>query len=157
MEPFPIETARILLIDDEILVRRVLNKRLVKEGYHCREANNGAEALSMLSEQPADLVIMDIRMPVKTGLETLPVIRSEFPDTAVIMATAVSDIGTAVQCMKNGAKDYITKPFNLDEVVANVEKALHTRKLEIRLKDYQSALEQELKRTKADGESPTTS
>lgn len=150
MDSAEAETVKILLVDDEMLVRRVLKKRLLKEGYNCREANNGAEALDMLSEDPAELVIMDIRMPVKTGLETLPVIVSQFPDTAVIMATALADIGTAVQCMKDGAKDYITKPFNLEEVVENVKKALKARNLEIQLRDYHLALEKEVKSIKTD-------
>jgi putative nucleotidyltransferase with HDIG domain len=90
------------------------------------------------------LVILDIKMPGDSGLELLAEIRAAHPDIAVIMATAVIDISTAVECLKQGAYDYITKPFNLDEVVLSIERALERRRLEQENRDYQLHLEQKV-------------
>jgi putative two-component system response regulator len=144
MEQDDMNKANILLVDDEPLVRRVLYKRLSREGYNCREVGSGDQALTLLENDSIDLVIMDIRMPGKTGAETLPIIRKKFPYIAVIMSTAVADISTVVQCMKEGAKDYITKPFNLEDVVASIRKALEMRQLELELNNRQQTLEQKL-------------
>jgi response regulator RpfG family c-di-GMP phosphodiesterase len=144
MEQIYPKKANILLVDDEPLVRRVLFRRLSKEGYNCQEVGSGDEALAFLDQAAIDLVIMDIRMPGKTGAETLPMIRRKFPFVAVIMSTAVSEINTVIQCMKEGAKDYITKPFNLEDVVTSIGKALEMSKIEQQLKDHQESLEQKL-------------
>ena len=144
MEQIDVKNTNILLVDDEPLVRRVLFRRLSKEGYNCQEVGSGDEALAFLEQAAVDLVIMDIRMPGKTGAETLPIIRSKFPFIAVIMSTAVADINTVIHCMKEGAKDYITKPFNLEDVVASISKALEMSRIEHHLKDHQESLEQKL-------------
>jgi len=91
-----------------------------------------------------ELVILDIKMPGKSGVELLPEIRAGYPDIAVIMATAVTDANIAIQCMKEGAYDYITKPFNLEEVALSVGRALEKRRLEQENRDYQQHLEQKV-------------
>lgn len=132
--------ANILIVDDEEPIRRPLRKKLSKEGYVCREAGNAVQALETLRDCIADLVILDIMMPGKSGVELLPEIRSEYSETAVIMATAVAEIDIVIECMRQGAQDYITKPFDLDEVLSSVEGVLTKRNLEIEIKKYQQQL-----------------
>jgi putative nucleotidyltransferase with HDIG domain len=135
---------RILIVDDEEVIRRLLHQKLSSEGYQCQEAGSAAQALDELRSKPAALVILDIKMPGKSGIELLPELRASYPDTAVIMATAITDTSTAIQCMKQGAYDYLTKPFNLDEVVLSVNRALEKRRLELENRDYQQHLEQKV-------------
>jgi len=134
----------ILIVDDEEVIRRFLHQRLSSEGYQCQEASSADQALDELKSNPTELVILDIKMPGKSGMELLPELKVRYPDTAVIMATAIADTSTAIQCMKEGAYDYITKPFNLDEVVLSVGKALEKRRLELENRDYQQHLEQQV-------------
>ncbi len=135
---------RILIVDDEEAIRRLLHQKLSSEGYQCQKAGNADQALDELKSSPIALVILDIKMPGKSGIELLPEIKANHPDTAVIMATATTDTSTAIQCMKEGAYDYITKPFNLDEVVLSVDRALEKRRLELENRDYQQHLEQKV-------------
>jgi putative nucleotidyltransferase with HDIG domain len=134
----------ILIVDDEELIRGLLHQKLTSEGYRCQKASSAAQALDELKSNPVELVILDIRMPGKSGMELLPELRVSYPDTAVIMATAIADTSTAIQCMKEGAYDYLTKPFNLDEVVLSVGRALERRRLELENRDYQQHLEQKV-------------
>ncbi len=135
---------RILIVDDEELIRRLLHQKLSSEGYRCQKASSAAQALDKLKSNPVELVILDIKMPGKSGMELQLELRARYPDTAVIMATAIADTSTAIQCMKEGAYDYITKPFNLDKVVLSVGRALEKRRLELENKDYQQHLEQKV-------------
>ncbi len=125
------EQETILIVDDEDAIRRLLVQKLSSESYQCREAFDAEQAQDKLKNDPVNLVILDIKMPGKSGLELLPEIKASYPDTVVIMATATTDINTAIQCMKRGAYDYITKPFDLDDVVLSVDRALEKRKLEL--------------------------
>ena len=136
---------RILIVDDEEAIRRLLYQKLASEGYQCRGAKNADQALDELKRNSIGLVLLDIKMPGKSGVELLPEIRVGYPDTAVMMVTAITDSSTAIQCMKEGAYDYITKPFNLDEVVLSVDRALEKRRLELENRDYQQHLEQKVK------------
>jgi len=133
---------RVLIVDDEPVVRRILRQRLAADGYHCEEAGSGGEALVRLASDSADLVVLDIKMPGKSGVELLPEIKRLYPDTAVIMATAVTDTETAINCMREGAYDYVVKPFNLDEVAISAERALEKRRLELENRAYQQHLEE---------------
>jgi putative two-component system response regulator len=132
----------ILIVDDERVVRRILRDKLNGNGYRCQEASNAAEALEKLKENLFDMAILDIKMPGKPGTELLPEIKASYPDTAVVMATAMGDAHIAITCMKNGAYDYLTKPFNLDEVVLSVDRALEKRRLVLENRAYQQHLEQ---------------
>ena len=136
--------ATVLIVDDEESIRRILYRKLSGEGYYCQEAANSDQALGKLQSNTVGLVILDIRMPGKSGVELLPEIRASYPDTMVIMATAISDASTAIQCMKQEAYDYITKPFNLDELVISAGNALEKRRLELENRDYQQHLEQKV-------------
>jgi len=134
----------ILIVDDEEVIRRLLHQKLSGEGYHCEEAGSAEQALDRLRSNTIELVILDIKMPGKSGIELLPEIEAGYPDTAVIMATAITDTSTAIQCMKQGAYDYLTKPFDLDEVILSVVRALEKRRLELENRDYRQHLEQKV-------------
>ena len=131
----------ILIVDDEKVVRRSLFKCLSRNGFYCGEAGNADEALEYLESKPAELVILDIMMPGTSGNELLPLLRKSFPDTAIVMATAVVDPDTIVQCMKDGAQDSITKPFDVKQLVNNIQMVLEKRRLEITLKEKRQVLE----------------
>jgi len=135
---------RILIVDDEAMIRRLLHVKLSRQGYQCEEAGNAIEALDKMRTYAADLIMLDMKMPGKSGMELLAELKANYPDTAVIMATAVAEANLAIQCMRLGADDYITKPFNLDEVVLNVEKTLEKRMLELKIKEYQEKLQQKV-------------
>ena len=135
---------KILIVDDEAAIRRLLHLKLSRQGYHCEEASNAAEALDKMKTNPAELIMLDMNMPVRTGIDLLPELKANFPATAVIMATAVAETNLAIQCMRLGADDYICKPFNLDEVAISVEKTLEKRQLELQIKEYQEQLQQKV-------------
>jgi len=134
----------ILIVDDEGVIRRLLYQKLSSEGYQCQEADGAAQALDKLRSNAVELVLLDIKMPGKSGVELLPEIKASYPDVAVIMATAITGTNIAIQCMKQGAYDYLTKPFNLVEVVLSVDRALEKRRLELENRDYQQHLEQKV-------------
>jgi putative two-component system response regulator len=136
-----LQKENILIVDDEKTVRRSLSRCLTLRGFSCAEAGNAAEALESMKNKPADLVILDIMMPGTSGKELLPHIKETFPDTAVVMATAVVEPDTIVECMKNGAYDYITKPFDVDQLVTNLNMVLEKRRLELNLREKRQVLE----------------
>jgi len=138
----PSQRETLLIVDDEVAIRQLLRRKLSGEVYQCEEADTAVQALNMLANSPIALVMLDIKMPGKSGIELLPEIKSGYPDTAVIMATAVNDINVAVECLKQGADDYICKPFNLDEVSLSVQRALEKRRLQFEVRDYQQFLEE---------------
>lgn len=131
----------ILIVDDEKTVRRSLNKALTMNGFNCDEASSADEAMDMLTRKQADLVILDVMMPGTSGKELLPRLKKTYPDTAVVMATAVVEPETIVDCMKNGAHDYITKPFDVDQLLANIQTVLDKRSLELNMKEKRQVLE----------------
>jgi putative nucleotidyltransferase with HDIG domain len=134
----------LLIVDDEAAIRRLLCQKLSGEGYQCEEADAAKQVLNTLETSPIALVILDIKMPGKSGIELLPEIKSGYPDTEVIMATAVNDINIAIQCLKQGADDYICKPFNLEEVSLSVQRALEKRRLQLEIREYQQYLEEKI-------------
>ncbi|MGD8501444.1 MAG: response regulator, partial [Phycisphaerales bacterium] len=135
---------KILIVDDEESVRKLLNSKLTLEGYRCCEASSARQALYELRHNNVDLVLLDIKMPEKSGIELLPDMKLGYPDTSVIMVTALADMQTAIRCMKQGAYDYVIKPFELDELTISVARALEKRRLELENKDYQQHLEQKV-------------
>jgi len=135
---------RILIVDDEPLIRRLLNQKLAKQGYHCEEASSSDEALEKMKTYSADLILLDMKMPGRSGMELLADLKAIYPAAAVIMATAVNETNLAIQCMRLGAEDYICKPFNLDEVAMNVDKTLEKKRLEQKIKEFQEHLQQKV-------------
>jgi putative two-component system response regulator len=134
----------ILIVDDEKDVRRLLHQRLEHEGYFCEEAGSADQALARMQSEAAGLMLLDIKMRGKSGVELLSEIMERYPDTAVIMITVVRDIDVAIESIRRGAYDYICKPFDLELVVHSVERAIRKRGLELELRDYQQQLERRL-------------
>ena len=140
-----VKTSKILIVDDEPGLRDMLAFGLRKRGYEVVCAADGEDALVKARLQPFDLAICDIMMPKKNGVEVLQALKHLQPDIEVIMATGFATLETAVESMKNGAFDYITKPYSLGHLCAIFDKALEHR----RLKDKVNYLE-ELNRLKSD-------
>jgi len=115
---------RILIVDDEPTILNLLNKILTGQGYDTTPASNGEKALQLLQTESFDLMISDINMTPINGMELLSKASESYKKMGVIMLTAYGTVGTAVEAMKKGAFDYITKPFKLDELVLTVQRAL---------------------------------
>jgi response regulator RpfG family c-di-GMP phosphodiesterase len=115
--------------------------KLSQLGYTCFEAANAEQAKAQLATKPIELVLMDIKMPGQTGVQLLPEIIAAYPDLAVIMMTAVNETQVAIDCLKKGAQDYLTKPFNLDEITLSTQRALERRRLVLENRGYQRGLE----------------
>ncbi len=140
------ETAHCLVVDDDAQIRRALSRAIESQGLACVEAGSGLEGLDLLAQLGSvPLVITDIHMPGMDGLEFLRELRSRYPDTAVIMLTAVAEVRTAVTCLQMGAMDYIAKPVVIDEVRARVSQALERRNLILQNRFYQKHLESRVK------------
>jgi two-component system response regulator PilR (NtrC family) len=116
--------ARILVVDDEPGIREFLQIMLEREGYEVSSAENGTDAISRFKKKKFDVVIADIKMPKVSGLEVLSSVKEISPETKVIMITAHASFESAVEAMNQGAYDYITKPFNVDEIKVTVSNAL---------------------------------
>jgi response regulator RpfG family c-di-GMP phosphodiesterase len=133
---------RCLVVDDEPHLRRVLVRVMQGDGFVCEEAGSGVQALEALARQPATLVLTDLHMPEMDGIGLLREVRQRYPETAVVMITAVADVSTAVSCLGAGAMDYLTKPFHIEEVRARVRQAMDKRRLVMENRDYQERLEE---------------
>jgi len=131
-----------LIVDDEAPLRAVLRRILEQQGMRCRDASSGAEAIAMLEAEPAALVLSDYHMPEMDGVQLLGVIRERWPETAVVMVTGVSDVDLAVQCLGNGAMDYVTKPFRVEEIRGRLGQALEKRRLLLENRAYRQHLEE---------------
>jgi two-component system, NtrC family, response regulator len=123
--------SRVLVVDDDASLRRVVQVQLEQEGYLVSAAASAQQALSSLQVRPFDLIITDLRMPDLSGLELLKQVRSQYPQTVIIILTAFGTVETAVEAMRAGAYDYLTKPVHPDEMVMVVGRALeHVRLVE---------------------------
>ena len=120
---------RVLVVDDEQSMREVLSIMLTKEGYEVVAADSRAQAAAVLAKAPADLVITDIRLPDGDGIEILRHVKAASPETAVVVMTAYGTTETAVAALKLGAHDYLTKPFDVDELKIVVRGALEAQRL----------------------------
>ncbi len=124
------EKARILVVDDEKDICMALNILLTKEGYAVTEAYNGEQALDRIRQENFDVVITDIKMEKLDGFEVLNQAQKMSPETAVIMMTAFASVVSAVEAMRAGATDYITKPFINDEIRLTIRRILQSRDLQ---------------------------
>jgi two-component system, OmpR family, response regulator CpxR len=115
--------AKVLLVDDEKDFVEVLAERLQNRGFEVRQAFNGEDAINLLNQQDADVVILDVLMPGKDGVQTLSEIKQLKPLTEVIMLTGYGTIDTAIQGMKFGAYDYLMKPTETEDLVVKINKA----------------------------------
>ncbi len=122
-------TAKILVVDDELNMQLVLKALLKKEGYDVATASDGIEALKVLKSGGVEVVVTDLKMPKLDGVGLLERVIRDYPSTPVIIITAHGTIATAVDALKKGAFDYITKPFERDELKNIIHKAMRTRRL----------------------------
>ncbi|SFM64031.1 sigma-54-dependent transcriptional regulator [Thermodesulforhabdus norvegica] len=143
-----IENIRLLVVDDELDFLETLMKRLKKRGVQVKGVKSGEEALECLSQDPFDVVILDVKMPGMDGLETLRAIKARHPLVEVIMLTGHANVETAVTGMELGAFDYLMKPMDIDELLYKVQdayqkKVLHETRIALRRKIAQGELENE--------------
>ena len=134
-------TGRILVVDDEINIRGALVTLLEKKRYQVRGAGTGEEALEQLETGTADLVLTDLKMPGMGGMEFLRRLKQKWPETEVLVMTAYGSIDTAVEAMRCGAYDYLTKPIDRDRFPLAVEKALERHALAVENKQLKDRLE----------------
>src|SRR5687768_12497730 len=135
--------SRILVVDDEESIREFLDIMLRKEGYEVTVAEDGAKAIDTLKKKTFDLVISDMQMPNVTGMELLKHVRENYPELLLMIITAFGTTESAVEAMKLGAYDYITKPFKIDEVRINISNALRSRSLEVENRTLKKELKKE--------------
>ncbi|MDD5435480.1 MAG: response regulator [Nitrospira sp.] len=135
----------ILIVDDEPLIREILVRKLTDSGYRAVPAEDAFVALERMAEHPFPLVLSDIMMPRMDGLELLRSLKLLYPDTAVVMITAVSNVNIAIEALKEGASDYLLKPFNLEEIVISLKNAQEKRRLILENRLYQEQLEEIVK------------
>ncbi len=131
----------ILIVDDEEMIRELLSSALEMEAYECHTASNVDEALTLLGTIPVDLVISDIMMRGRSGVDLLRELKLIDKDIAVLMITGLSDMNTALECVHLGADDYITKPFGINRVILTVKNLMERRSLTLEKKQYQASLE----------------
>ena len=142
-QPFPVSViAPVLIVDDEPAVRKLLATLLSQAGIPSRAAANPQEALLMLETSVFEAVISDLRMGATSGFDLLQQVRKRFPNLPFLMATGVDDVRVGVQAMKEGADDYLLKPFDIDVVLASLHRALQRKQLERELENYRLHLEE---------------
>ena len=131
------KTNRILIVDDEENIRQILTEYLKDFGYEVTCAVNGQEALQIYRKGYFDIILSDLVMRPMDGLELLHEIKKVDPDAIFIMITGYPSIESALEAIKKGARDYITKPFNIDEIRLKIERALLEKNMRGRLKNIQ--------------------
>lgn len=134
----------ILVVDDEQAVNSIVDRYLTQMGYRCITAESGYQALEKLKGTPCAVALCDIRMPGMDGMELLRRIKDHDEDIAVVMVTAVDSRETAVEAMREGAYDYVVKPFHLEEVLISVQRAQENRRLVLDRRDYHRNLERKV-------------
>src|ERR1700746_2810760 len=136
----PVE--RILVVDDEETIREIVCSMLTTANYRCRQAASGMEALALLeSGEEFELMLSDLMMANLDGIGLLERTKERFPDMPVVMVTAVHDISVALTAIRNGAYDYLLKPFEREQLLASVRRALENRRLKLENRAYQTNLE----------------
>jgi two-component system response regulator AtoC len=120
---------RVLIVDDEETFRYMLTSLIEAEGYTANAAADGVQGINAVQAKAFDVALLDVKMPKVDGVEVLKFIKEYSPDTEAIMVTAVGDVRLAVECMKLGAYDYITKPFSTEELLGTIERALERKRL----------------------------
>lgn len=131
------EPVRILVTDDEKVIRDGCRRILADNNYEVHCAENGQEAISFLENRAVDIILLDLKMPVMSGEEVLDHVCKIYPDIPVIIITGHVTIDTAVECMKKGAFSFITKPFQIDQFLLTVKRAAEKRLLVIKAKQYE--------------------
>src|SRR6267378_4312881 len=133
---------RVLVVDDEESIREIVASMLAAAGYVTRQASSGMEALNILnSGEEFDLMLSDLMMRDLDGIGLLEQTKTGYPDMPVVMVTAVHDISVALAAIRNGAYDYLLKPFEREQLLATVSRALENRRLKVENRTYQTNLE----------------
>src|SRR6202048_3630324 len=133
---------RILIVDDEEPIRDLVSAMLASANYVCTQTESGKEALGLLSSgSQFELMLSDLMMPGMDGIALLEAAKERYPDMPVIMVTAVTDVSVALGAIRNGAYDYLLKPFERDQLLATVRRAMENRRLRMENREYQTNLE----------------
>src|ERR1700757_2252433 len=133
---------RILVVDDEEPIREIVASMLGTAGYACKQAGSGMEALAVLtSGEDFELMLSDLMMADLDGIGLLERTKEKYPDMPVVMVTAVHDISVALAAIRNGAYDYLLKPFEREQLLNTVSRALENRRLKVENRTYQTNLE----------------
>src|SRR5438270_5995838 len=133
---------RILVVDDEEPIREIVASMLGTAGYQCKQAASGMEALAVLtSGEDFELMLSDLMMADLDGIGLLERTKEKYPDMPVVMVTAVHDISVALAAIRNGAYDYLLKPFEREQLLNTVSRALENRRLKVENRTYQTNLE----------------
>ncbi|MCZ6775021.1 MAG: response regulator [Ignavibacteria bacterium] len=118
------EKRKVLVVDDEDALRTVLSGELTSEGYDVGTAADGDDAISTLQKQTFDLVLLDIKMPRMHGFEVLKFVKEKHPETKVVMLTGFADLKNAIESKKLGAEDFVSKPYDLVDLLTTIERVL---------------------------------
>jgi DNA-binding NtrC family response regulator len=118
------ERNRILVVDDEESLRTVLCGELSSEGFDVKSAGDGDEAIAVLNKEAFDLVLLDIKMPRVTGFDVLKHVKEKRPATKVVMLTGFADLKNAIESKKLGAEDFVSKPYDLVDLLTTIERVL---------------------------------
>ena len=138
------EKIKILVVDDEKVVREGCTRVLGGKGFEILTAENGHQAMEMLPENLIDIILLDLKMPVMSGEEVLERVCRDYPDIPIIIITGHGTIDTAVECMKKGAYDFVTKPFQIDPFLLTINRAADKRELEKKAKLYEEEKQRNL-------------
>jgi len=142
VDPEPASAASILIVDDETEIRESLQTLLELEGYRVDTAENGEDGLARIAGQPFDLVLLDLALPGRNGMEVLADIRERDPQLSVIMITAYGTVENAVNAMQSGATNFIQKPWDNEKLLADVRAAVARRRVEEENVQLKRALKQ---------------
>src|SRR6476661_3553185 len=145
---------RILVVDDELVVRDSLGKWFTSEGYTARPASGAREALEVIQQMQFDIALIDIKMPGMDGMELQSRLREADPELTVIIMTGYASVDTAVQALKRGAYDYITKPVDPDELSHLVANALEHKRARSEVARLRENLQEVFPSTEMIGKSP---
>jgi DNA-binding NtrC family response regulator len=135
-------TDRVLIVDDEPAIRKMLEVMLSQAGIANQSAANAPAALDALPDGAFSAVISDLHMPGTSGLELLAEVRIKYPELVFLVATGVDDVRVGVQAMKEGADDYLVKPFQVEVVLSSLERAFQKKALQRELENYRHHLEE---------------
>ena len=118
------DKSRVLVVDDEDALRMVLSSELSSSGYEVATASDGDEAITVIQNKKFDLVLLDIKMPKVDGFEVLKFIKKNYPSVKVIMLTGFADLKNAIESKKHGAEDFVSKPYDLVDLLTTIERVL---------------------------------
>lgn len=137
-----VRAERILVVDNEKQICEIITSMLIAANYECREAGSGLEALALLeSGEQFDLMLSNLSMPNLDGFGLLERAENQYPDMLVVIVTGVHDVSVALSAMRHGAFDYLMKPFEREQLVAVVRRALDDRRMKLKHRAYVSRLE----------------